>query len=159
MSTVKKTNALRQLETEKIPYQVDTYEVEDGLLDGVSVADKVGKQVEEVFKTLVARGASKNIGVFVIPVHKELDLKKAAALMKEKNVEMITVKELLPTTGYIKNGCSPVGMKKAYATFIHESAIELENITVSAGKIGMQMTLSAEALIRMVKATVGDLVK
>ncbi len=152
-----KTNALRKLDTAKIPYEIFTYEAGDKI-DGISVANKVGLPVEEVFKTIVAVGKSGGHYVLVIPVADELDLKKCAAVCGEKAVELLNVKDLLKTTGYVRGGCSPVGMKKLFPTFIHESAASLEKITVSAGKIGLQMRLSPDALSKLINAGFADLI-
>jgi Cys-tRNA(Pro)/Cys-tRNA(Cys) deacylase len=146
-----KTNALRALDSLKIPYKCTVYESDD-FMDGVSVAEAVGISYDECFKTLVTVGASRTNYVFVIPVDKELDLKKAAACVGEKSVAMIHAKDITPTTGYIKGGCSPVGMKKQFRTVIHESAKTLPTITVSAGKLGMQMTLSPQDLASVCNA-------
>jgi Cys-tRNA(Pro)/Cys-tRNA(Cys) deacylase len=154
-----KTNAIRILDSKKIPYEILTYENKDGKIDGVSVAEKIGRNPEEVYKTLVAQGASKNIYVFVIPVEDELDLKKAAKAADEKKIEMIPVKDIQKWTGYIRGGCSPVGMKKEYQTFIDESARAYANMVVSAGKIGVQMVVKPEDLHVVTKAKSMDLVK
>ena len=114
MTKISKTNAMRILDKEKINYKIYTYDVSDNITDGISVALKTGKKVEEVYKTLVTQGISKTFYVFVIPVDKELDLKKIAALTKEKKIDMIPMKDLLSITGYVKGGCSPVGMKKLF---------------------------------------------
>lgn len=137
-----KTNAQRMLEREKLPYSAHTYDTEDGLLDGVSVARKVGMPVEKVFKTLVTRGASKNIFIFVVPVALELNLKAAAKSVGEKSVEMVHVREITALTGYVKGGCSPIGMKKRYATVVDSSARGQKTIIVSAGRIGDQIELA-----------------
>ena len=137
-----KTNAQRMLEKEKIPYLAHTYETGDGHIDGVSVAHKMGIDPAVVFKTLVTRGASKGIYVFVVPVALELNLKAAARAVGEKSVEMIAVKEITPLTGYIRGGCSPIGMKKHYPTVVDESARLLERMIVSAGRIGDQIELA-----------------
>ena len=137
-----KTNAQRMLEKEKIPYLAHTYETEDGHIDGVSVAHKMGIDPAVVFKTLVTRGASKGIYVFVVPVALELNLKAAARAVGEKSVEMVAVKEITPLTGYVRGGCSPVGMKKHYPTVVDESARLLERMIVSAGRIGDQIELA-----------------
>ena len=137
-----KTNAQRMLEKEKIPYLAHTYETEDGHIDGVSVAHKMGIDPAVVFKTLVTRGASRGIYVFVVPVALELNLKAAARAVGEKSVEMVAVKEITPLTGYVRGGCSPVGMKKHYPTVVDESARPLERMIVSAGRIGDQIELA-----------------
>lgn len=137
-----KTNAQRMLEKEKIPYLAHTYETEDGHIDGISVAHKMGIDPAVVFKTLVTRGASRGIYIFVVPVALELNLKAAARAVGEKSVEMIAVKEITPLTGYIRGGCSPIGMKKHYPTVVDESARLLERMIVSAGRIGDQIELA-----------------
>ena len=137
-----KTNAQRMLEKEKIPYLAHTYETEDGHIDGVSVAHKMGIDPAVVFKTLVTRGASRGIYIFVVPVALELNLKAAARAVGEKSVEMIAVKEITPLTGYIRGGCSPIGMKKHYPTVVDESDRLLERMIVSAGRIGDQIELA-----------------
>lgn len=147
-----KTNVIRILDKEKITYTCVTYDVKDGKIDGVSVAHKVGKKVEEVFKTLLVQGKSKTCYVCVIPVEKELDMKKVSEVTGEKNIEMLPVNDLLKTTGYIKGGCSPIGMKKLLKTFIDESATTLEKMTVSAGKVGVQVELKPEVLKNLVQA-------
>ena len=137
-----KTNAQRMLEKEKIPYLAHTYETGAGHIDGVSVAHKMGIDPAVVFKTLVTRGASKGIYVFVVPVALELNLKAAARAVGEKSVEMVAVKEITPLTGYVRGGCSPIGMKKHYPTVVDESARPLERMIVSAGRIGGQIELA-----------------
>ncbi|MGG3469385.1 Cys-tRNA(Pro) deacylase [Neobacillus pocheonensis] len=154
-----KTNAMRILDAKKVQYDILTYDNKDGKIDGVSVAEKVGKNPNEVYKTLVAQGASKNIYVYVIPVAEELDLKKAAKAAEEKNVEMLPVKDIQKWTGYIRGGCSPIGMKKEYKTFIDESCLEIQTIVVSAGKIGMQIVLEPEKLKELTKAKIIDISK
>lgn len=154
-----KTNVMRLLEQAKIPYEMTTYEVNDGEIDGQAVALKIGKPSEQVFKTLVAVGKSKVNYVFVIPVDLELDLKKASYVSGEKSIEMLHVKDLQKITGYIRGGCSPIGMKKAFRTFIHESAKSLEYITISGGKIGVQVTLIPDDLCQYIGATFVDLTK
>ncbi|MDQ6595253.1 Cys-tRNA(Pro) deacylase [Bacillus salipaludis] len=154
-----KTNAMRILDAKKIPYDMHTYDNKDGKIDGVSVAHKIGRDPEEVYKTLVAHGASKNIYVFVIPVEAELDLKKAAKVSGEKKIEMIPVKDIQKWTGYIRGGCSPIGMKKEYKTFIAVAAKQLEVMVVSAGKIGVQIVLKPEHLHETAKAEFADLLK
>ena len=154
-----KTNVMRLLEQAKIPYEMTTYEVKDGKIDGQAVAAKIGRSVEQVFKTLVAVGKSKTNYVFVIPVDLELDLKKAGHVAGEKSMEMLHVKDLQKTTGYIRGGCSPIGMKKAFQTFIHESAKSLETITVSGGKIGVQVTVNPITLCDYINGHFADLTK
>lgn len=142
-----KTNAMRILDTQKVPYEILTYDSKDGKIDGVAVAGKIGREPSQVYKTLVAVGSSKNVYVFVIPVEAELDMKKAAREAGEKNVEMLPVKDIQKFTGYIRGGCSPVGMKKNYPTFLDSSAQALGTIIVSAGKIGFQVELAPDQLI------------
>ena len=154
-----KTNAMRILDKENIKYNISTYENKDGKIDGVSVASKIGKNVEQVFKTLVLQGQSKEIYVFVIPVNEELDLKKSAKVAGEKKVEMIHVKDINKYTGYIRGGCSPIGMKKLYKTFIHSTAENLETIVVSGGKIGMQIELSPKDLTNIINVNFQDIIK
>jgi Cys-tRNA(Pro)/Cys-tRNA(Cys) deacylase len=158
MATVK-TNAMRILDAKKIAYEVLTYDNKDGKIDGVSVAAKIGKNPHEVYKTLVTQGASKDLFVFVIPVEEELDLKKCAKAAGEKKVEMIPVKDIQKWTGYIRGGCSPVGMKKEYKTFLDESGQELPTIIVSGGKIGVQIVVSPQDLKDVTDAEFADLTK
>ncbi|MCC0633962.1 MULTISPECIES: Cys-tRNA(Pro) deacylase [unclassified Clostridioides] len=154
-----KTNAMRILDSNKIDYKVLSYEVKSEHVDGVEVAHDIGRDVNEVYKTLVTQGVSKNIYVYVIPVHESLDLKKAAKVAKEKSVDMIHVKDINKLTGYIRGGCSPVGMKKLYKTFLNESAKQLDTIIVSAGKIGYQIELSPLDLQKLIKVEFADLIK
>lgn len=152
-----KTNVMRVLEQKGIPYTAHTYEHEEGVaVDGVTVAQQLGQDVECVFKTLVARGASKGIYVFCIPVADNLDLKKAAKAVGEKSIEMVAVKEINGLTGYVRGGCSPVGMKKQYPTVFHETAEIVDTIMVSAGKIGYQVELAPDALMELVGASTAD---
>lgn len=153
-----KTNAMRILESEKIEYTEHMYNVEKDHIDGVTAARSIGKDPASVFKTLVTQGHSKDYFVFVIPVAETLDMKKAARACGEKNVEMIHVKDINKITGYIRGGCSPIGMKKQYSTFIDSSGENLETITVSAGKIGFQVELKPEDLKRASKAEFADLI-
>lgn len=152
-----KTNAMRILEGLKIDFKVHSYDVSDGMLDGGTVARRIGIDPARVFKTLVTQGKSRTYYVFVIPVLNELNLKAAAASVDEKSVEMIPQKELLKTTGYIHGGCSPVGMKKQFRTVIDISALEQERICVSAGRIGFQVDLDPRELIRAVNADTADI--
>jgi Cys-tRNA(Pro)/Cys-tRNA(Cys) deacylase len=154
-----KTNAMRILDSENINYNILTYDNKDGKIDGISVAEKVGRDVKQVYKTLVAQGDSKEIFVFVIPVSEELDLKKAAKIIGEKKVEMIHVKDINKYTGYIRGGCSPVGMKKKYSTYIDKTAEKLNTIMVSGGKIGTQIEISAMDLVKVVKGKLENLTK
>lgn len=153
-----KTNVMRILEQKEISYIPHTYEHEEGVaVDGVTVAESLGQDPECVFKTLVARGASRGIYVFCIPVAETLDLKKAARAVGEKSIEMIAVKEINGLTGYVRGGCSPVGMKKEYPTVFHETAEIVDTIMVSAGKIGYQVELSPAALRELVGGQLADL--
>jgi Cys-tRNA(Pro)/Cys-tRNA(Cys) deacylase len=154
-----KTNAMRILDAKKVSYEMLTYDNKDGKIDGVSVAEKVGKDPKVVYKTLVAQGASKNVFVFVIPVAEELDLKKAAKAAGEKNIEMLPVKDIQKWTGYIRGGCSPIGMKKEYKTFIDESSGAINSIIVSAGKIGVQIVLDPVQLKEITKADIVSIIK
>lgn len=156
-SNIHKTNALRILQAKKIPFEVYEYEAPDGFLDGVSVAKATGQNVDQVFKTLVAQGSSREFYVCVIPVACELNLKKAAKHFGEKKIEMIPHRDITKVTGYIKGGCSPVGMKKLFRTAIHESASAFETIIVSAGKVGLQMEVPVEALLEVAEAQLADL--
>ena len=156
---ISKTNAMRILDRGKVSYEMREYDSSDGHIDGLAVAHKVGKNPEEVFKTLVTVGHSKNNYVFVIPVAEELDMKKAAKSVGEKNIEMIHVKDINKITGYIRGGCSPVGMKKNYKTRIHESAKELSIMTVSGGKIGLQMDIAPEDFEKVIDVEFADIIK
>ena len=153
-----KTNVMRILEQKGIPFAAHTYAHEEGVaVDGVTVAASLGQDPECVFKTLVARGASKNIYVFVIPVADSLDLKKAARAVGEKSIEMVMVKEINALTGYVRGGCSPVGMKKEYKTTFHETAEIVDTIMVSTGKIGYQVQLAPADLIGLVGGQLADI--
>ncbi|WP_010630740.1 Cys-tRNA(Pro) deacylase [Sporolactobacillus vineae] len=157
--TKAKTNAMRILDTEHIHYEVKTYEISDGLIDGISVAEKCGEDPKNVYKTLVTQGHSGEFYVFVLPVASELDLKKAAACVGEKRVEMIHVKDIQKHTGYVRGGCSPIGMKKMYTTVIDASAEELDHIAVSGGKKGMQVILAPDDLVKAAHAQLHAIVK
>ena len=152
-----KTNVMRTLEQKNIPYTAHTYDPE-GPIDGVSVARVLGEDPECVFKTLVTRGASGGYYVFDIPVAENLDLKKAAKAVGEKSIAMIQQKELLPLTGYVHGGCSPVGMKKQFPTVFHETAEILDTIMVSAGKIGYQVQCKPEKLLNFLNAKTADII-
>ena len=155
-----KTNAMRMLDKQKVSYDILTYPIDDGEIDGLSVAHKIEKSPEFVYKTLVAQGSnSKGYYVFVIPVQCELDLKKAAKTAKEKKIELIAVKDLLEVTGYIRGGCSPIGMKKRYPVFIDEHAQDIDKIIISAGKIGFQMEITTSQLVKVTGATLSQLCK
>lgn len=154
-----KTNVMRVLEQKKVPYQGHTYP-HDGETapDGVSVARSLGQDPACVFKTLVTRGATGGYYVFDIPVAATLDLKKAARAVGEKSVAMLPSRELLPLTGYVHGGCSPVGMKKQFPTVFHSSCLDHEHIYVSAGKIGFQVEVAPQALMDLVRATAADVI-
>lgn len=145
-----KTNAMRILDKAGIKYNAYSYDHSDGLIDGISVAKKMGYPVEKVYKTLVTQGTSREYYVFVIPVAAELDLKAAAKSVGEKAVEMIKVADINKVTGYIRGGCSPIGMKKGYKTVLDSSCKGLDTIFVSAGKIGHQIELSPDDLIKLI---------
>jgi len=153
-----KTNAMRILDKNKIDYEVNTYEC-DEFKDGVSIADMLGQEYARSFKTLVTIGKSNNYYVFVIPVDKEIDMKKAAKSVGEKNIEMVHVKDINKVTGYIRGGCTPIGMKKLYKTVIHESALDFDRIIVSGGRIGAQIFINPEDLIKVVSGNVCDIIK
>ncbi len=150
---INKTNAMRQLDAAKIKYEVCSYEVDESDLSGTHIAEQIGLPYEEVFKTIVTKGDKTGYTVFCIPCHKEIDLKRAAQATGNKRIEPLHVKDLLGITGYIRGGCSPVGMKKKFPTYFDESAGSLERLTVSAGVRGMQLLLSAEDIIRFTGAT------
>lgn len=152
-----KTNAMRLLEKSKLSFKIHTYE-SDGFMDGVSVAEKLGQSVEKTYKTLVTQGKSKNYFVFVIPVSEELDLKKAAKAVGEKSVEMIPVKDINQITGYIRGGCSPIGMKKQFKTVIDSSAQGFETILFSGGRLGSQIEMDPKGLAEVVRGSFDDLV-
>lgn len=152
-----KTNAIRLIQQAKLPFREAFYEYDESDLSGTHAAEAVGMPPEQVFKTLVTRGDRTGINVFCIPVCCELDLKKAAKAASDKKIEMVAVKELLSLTGYIRGGCSPVGMKKKYPTFMDETAILWDEIAVSAGARGHQMILNPEQLVEYLDATLLDL--
>lgn len=154
-----KTNVMRILDQAHIAYEAHFYDAEDGAIDGVSVARKMDEDPDAVYKTLVCRGHSGEFKVFVVPVAEELDLKKAARAAGEKSVAMIHQKELLPTTGYIHGGCSPVGMKKPFATVIDDSAADQPTIYVSAGKVGAQVGVAPKELADFVGASFASITK
>lgn len=152
-----KTNVMRLLEQKKVPYTPHQYAHSEGeAVDGATVAGLIGKAPAAVFKTLVTRGAAKANYVFVIPVLAELDLKKAAKAVGEKSIAMLHSRDLLPLTGYVHGGCSPIGMKKQFPTVFHETAEILDTIMVSAGKIGFQVELSPADLIELVGGSTED---
>ena len=153
-----KTNVMRVLEQKKISYKSYSY-TDTGAVGGVEVAEALGENPSQVFKTLVTMGKSKTYYVFVIPVNSELDLKKAAKAVGEKSVQMIKQKELLPLTGYIHGGCSPIGMKKFFRTTLHETAAQFDTIFFSAGKVGCQVEVSPEDLKKVIRYEVADVVE
>ncbi|MGN7471236.1 Cys-tRNA(Pro) deacylase [Brevibacillus sp. SAFN-007a] len=151
-----KTNAMRILEREKIDYTMLTYRTDDGNIDGISVAQKIGREAGAVWKTLVTQGTSRAYYVFVIPVEAELDLKKAAKVVGEKKIEMIPVKDITAVSGYVRGGCSPVGMKKLFPTVIDSSVAHRERIIVSGGSIGVQIELAVDGLLKATKGRLAD---
>ncbi|MDD4278174.1 Cys-tRNA(Pro) deacylase [Candidatus Sumerlaeota bacterium] len=155
---IHKTNAMRFLDKNKIPYNTHEYESTDGRIDGVAVAEKLNQNPEHVFKTLVLQGASREFYVFVLPVTCEIDLKKAAKTAGEKSIDMIHVKDLFNTTGYIRGGCSPLAMKKSFKTFIQQSAQQLNLFFFSAGKIGIQIEAKPHDIANAINATFADFV-
>jgi len=152
-----KTNVMRLLEQARISYRAMEYEVNENNLAGEHVAKQIGMPPEQVFKTLVAKGEKKGIVVFCIPVNLELSLKKAATVIGDKKIEMLHVKDLLGTTGYIRGGCSPIGMKKKFPTFMDETAILFDEITISAGIRGCQLCIPREQLVEYIDATLCDI--
>ena len=154
---MQKTNAMRRLDAAKIPYQILEYEVDENDLSGMHIAEQLSFPPERMFKTLVAKGDKTGPLVFCIPVAAEIDLKRAASITGNKRIEMIHVKDLLALTGYIRGGVSPIGMKKVFPTYMDESALQFEQITVSSGTRGAQLLLSREALIPFISAKTADL--
>jgi Cys-tRNA(Pro)/Cys-tRNA(Cys) deacylase len=154
---MKKTNAARLLDAAGIKYEMAEYEVNESDLSAVSLARKVGQDIEQIFKTLVLRGDKTGVFVCVVPGNTEVDLKKAAKISGNKNCAMVLQKELLGLTGYIRGGCSPLGLKKPYPIFIHETCQFFDQILISAGQRGLQLKLNPEDLIRMTEAVVCDL--
>ena len=152
-----KTNVMRMLDKAGVAYTAHSYAHGDGAIDGAAVAAKLGQDPARVFKTLVTQGASRNFYVFVIPVLAELDLKKAARAGGEKSVAMLHVADLLKTTGYVRGGCSPLGMKKPFRTVIDDSALACPTLCVSAGKIGFQVELAPKDLIAQARAAAAPL--
>ena len=156
MSKEVKTNAMRILDKAKISYETYFYEVDEHI-DGISVANKIGESLEKVYKTLLTKGKNSHY-VFVIPVDKELDLKKAAKSVGEKSIEMLHVNDLLSVTGYIRGGCSPIGMKKLFPTVFNESAKGLDFIIVSGGKRGCQIKLLPSELLKIIRGTYSNII-
>lgn len=159
MPKIQKTNAARLLDRAKIPYELIPYEVDENDLAAQHVADSLGEDINRVFKTLVLHGEKTGYFVCVIPGNCEVDLKKAAAVAGAKKADLIPMKELLPLTGYIRGGCSPIGMKKPFPTFFHSTATDFDTIFVSAGVRGLQLKIEPRALIDYVGATTADIVK
>jgi Cys-tRNA(Pro)/Cys-tRNA(Cys) deacylase len=156
---MKKTNAARLLDTKSIHYDLAEYKVDESDLSAVTLARKIGQDVEQVFKTLVLRGDKTGVFVCVVPGNTEVDLKKAAKVSGNRNCAMIHQKELLPLTGYIRGGCSPIGMKKPFPTFIHETCQLFDTIFVSAGQRGLQLVINPEDMIKVTDSVVCDLVE
>lgn len=151
-----KTNAMRILERTGVDFRVETYECED-FIDGIHLADQLGQSYEQSFKTLVMQGKSREYYVFVVPIAEEVDLKKAAKVVGEKSLEMVPVKEINAVTGYIRGGCTAIGMKKQYDTVIHNSAKDFEQIIVSGGKLGTQIFLAPDDLCRVTGGRFADI--
>ena len=154
-----KTNVMRILDKMKTEYNVLTYDIKDDKIDGISVAKKIGRDENYVYKTIVTHGMSKNIYVIVIPVREEIDFKKVAKVSNEKNIEMLDLSDIQKYTGYIRGGCSPIGMKKMYKTYIDIKAMQMETIIVSAGKIGFQIEINPKLLKNIVDGSFVDLIK
>lgn len=154
----KKTNAARLLDQQKVPYELIPYEVDEEHLGAEHTAEVLGEPIERIFKTLVLRGDRLGLFVCVIPGAEEVDLKKAAKVTGNKKVEMIHVKELLPLTGYIRGGCSPIGMKKPLPTWFHQSLMDADYVYCSAGQRGLQFRLAPQDLLRAAKGTLADLI-
>lgn len=152
-----KTNAMRILDRNKVSYEILNYEC-DEFIDGLHTAEKTGAPVEQSFKTLVMQGKSKACYVFVIPIAEEVDLKAAARSVDEKSVEMIHVKDITKITGYVRGGCSPLGMKKNFLTIVHESAVKYDKIYISGGRIGTTVALAPEDLVKVTGAAYADIV-
>lgn len=151
-----KTNAMHILDRNKIKYDINTYEC-DEFISGTDIADRLGQNYDESFKTLVAVGKSSNYFVFVIPIDKELDLKKAAKVVGEKNVEMLHVKDINKVTGYVRGGCTPIGMKKQYKTVLHNSIMNYDKVIISGGRIGTQLVLAPEDIVKVTSAIIEDI--
>jgi Cys-tRNA(Pro)/Cys-tRNA(Cys) deacylase len=158
MKTPAKTNASRLLDKQKIKYELLAYEVDESDLSAATLATKLGQNIRQIFKTLVLRGHNNGIFVCVIPGNEEVDLKLAAKVSGNKKAEMIAMKELLPLTGYIRGGCTPIGMKKQFPVFIHESCLQFDTIYISAGKRGLQLKLSPHDVITASQARVARLI-
>lgn len=157
MAGINKTNAARLLDKAKIKYELVPYEVDENDLAATHIAEQLGEDIKQVFKTLVLKGDKTGHFVCVVPGDDEVDLKKAAKVSGNKKVDLIPMKELLPTTGYIRGGCSPVGMKKAFPTYFHNTCQDFDYIYVSAGVRGLQFKIDPELLIAYTRATVADI--
>lgn len=153
-----KTNAMRILDRNKVPYTVNLYKCEE-FIDGIHIADQLGQEYAMSFKTLVMEGKSKQYYVFAIPIDKEVDMKKAAKVVGEKGLEMVHVKDINQVTGYIRGGCTPIGMKKNYPTILHESAKEFDEIIVSGGRLGTQIFLAPDDLLKVTRGKYADVIK
>ena len=151
-----KTNAMRFLEKNKIPYTMQTYEC-DEFIDGIHTAEKLGQPLGETFKTLIAHGISGSYFCFLLPVAEELDLKKAARSVGEKSVELLHVKDITKVTGYVRGGCTPIGMKKQFMTVVHSSAESLPEFYISGGRIGVQIHLSPAELVKAIRGKFEDI--
>ena len=158
MAKISKTNAARLLDQRKINYQLIPYQVDEQHLDAGHVAESLGENIEQVFKTLVLKGDKSGYFVCVIPGNCEVDLKKAAKVSGNKNCDLIPMKDLLPTTGYIRGGCSPIGMKKPFPTFIHSSCTDHDIIYISAGVRGLQIAIAPNDLVNFVGAQIADII-
>lgn len=152
-----KTNAMRILEKNKIDFEVNTYDC-DEFVDGIHIADLLGQPYEQSFKTLVMQGKSKEYHVFVLPVAEEVDLKKAARVVGEKSLEMVHVRDINSVTGYIRGGCTAIGMKKPYDTVVHESAMKFERIIISGGRLGSQIFLAPKDLVQVTGGRFADII-
>jgi Cys-tRNA(Pro)/Cys-tRNA(Cys) deacylase len=154
-----KTNALRLAESGNLAYEAFEYDISDGLIDAKSIADKLGRSEDEVFKTLVAEAPGHEHFVFIVPAAGELDLKKAAKAAERKSIELIPLKELLPLTGYVHGGCSPLGMKKLFPTFLDETAMLFDRIWVSGGRVGLNIAVAPPELLHLINGEFADIAK
>ena len=158
MSGINKTNAARLLDKAKIKYELVPYEVDENDLAATHIATQLGEDIRQVFKTLVLKGDKTGHFVCVVPGDAEVDLKKAAKVSGNKKVDLIPMKELLPTTGYIRGGCSPVGMKKAFPTYFHSTCMDFDYIYVSAGVRGLQLKIAPADLVKYVRASIAEII-
>lgn len=156
---MEKTNVMRILDQKKIKYNSYEYEHEDGVVDGLGVAEKLNEDPNKVFKTLVTVSKAKKYYVFVVPVAHDLDLKKCAKAVNEKSIEMLPLKELTPLTGYVRGGCSPIGMKKAFKTVVNDTALGFDTIIFSGGKIGVQVEVSPNDLSKLIQVSFADILE